>query len=654
MNCGIKILRNIHFWIILVVFLVCIILHYPQQLPFLGGSGLSSFLGLSRHSVERIFFLLPIVYGGIAFGLKGGIVCLLISLAAMLPRVIFVSEYVADAWFETAAIIIAGGLANWWIEGRRWATGRREQALLKLESMRRELQSSIQIIKESEKRLSVLRAISTSVNQSLVLDEVANVAVDKIMEVADVDLVLLFTLEEKAGFLELVAYRGISEDFAFGVDRLRLGEGFNGQVAQTGEPLFIEDSALDPRLSREVVKQERLNSQFIVPLKSGDKVVGTLCIGVRRLRQFTADEKELLRLIGIELGIAIQKARLYQESQLSARRFQELFEKAHDAIWVQDLEGKIIAANQACSSLTGYELESLINRDVVQFLTPTALDLAREIRHKLLLGEIVEQPYEQRIITKAGTEAIIKLTTSVLGEGEMPRTFQHIARDITKERQLQDDLSLYISQITRAHEEERSRIARELHDDTIQKLVIIGQRLDIITSGNNAVSGEVLSFVERLRRDIDGIVQEIRNFAQDLRPPTLEYLGLRPALRELASQIRQESGVSVNLKVNGKSQHFTKEEEILIYRIVQEALRNVWKHAEATNVDVAVEFKDGKTFVIISDNGKGFKQQDGVELARTSKLGLIGMYERARLLGGTLEIKSELGKGTQVIAEFPS
>ena len=119
---------------------------------------------------------------------------------------------------------------------------------------------------------------------------------------------------------------------------------------------------------------------------------------------------------------------------------------------------------------------------------------------------------------------------------------------------------------------------------------------------------------------------------------------------ELVSQARESFGLDANLKVNGMRQRLTKEEEILIYRIIQEAVRNVWKHAEATKVDVAIEFGDGKTSVMVSDNGKGFKQQEGLELAKTGKLGLIGMQERARLLGGTLEIKSELGKGTQVIA----
>jgi len=654
MSHAIKLLRNPHFWIILVIFLICITLHYPQQVPFLKELGLSSLFGLSRHSIERIFFLFPIAYAGLVFGIRGGVVTLLAAFATMLPRAIFVSAYSADALFETCTIIAAGGLANWWLEARRRETGRREQALLKLEAVRRELQSYIHVIKENERRLSALRTISTAVNRSLLLEEIADAAANEIMETMDVDVMLLYLLEEGAAELELKFYRGVSEEFARGVDRLRLGEGLNGWVAQTGEPLFVEDFPLDPRLTREVVIQEGIKSQFIAPLKSGDKVVGTLCIGAHVLRQLSLEEKELLSLIGIELGVAIEKAHLYQGVQLAMRRFRELFEKAHDAIWVQDLEGKITAANQAAAILTGYNLDELIGRDVAQFLSPQGLDLAREIRQKLLLGETIRQPYEQRIIRKDREEAIIMLTTSLLGERGKQVAFQHIARDMTQERQLQEDLRLYIQQVTRAHEEERNRISRELHDDTVQAMVAISHRLDSLASGGKAIPVQVLRSVKDLRRDVDGILVGIRRFTQDLRPPTLDYLGLLPALRELVSQIGKEFGLDANLKVNGIEQRFTKEEELLIYRIIQEALRNVWRHSEATKVDVAIEFDDEKTTVTVNDNGKGFEQHDGHELVRTRKLGLIGMAERARLLRGALTIRSELDSGTTIILDIPS
>lgn len=653
MSQAIKLLRNPHFWIISVIFLICITFHYPQQMPLLKELGYSSLLGLSRHTVERVFFLLPIAYAGLVFGLKGGIVCLVVALAAMLPRSIFVSAYPADALLETGAIITAGGLANWWLEVHRRGTGRREQALLKLEAVRRELQSYIQVVQESEKRLSALHAVSMVVNRSLVLEEVLDAAADKIVEVMDTDAILVFVLEDGAGELKLKAHRGISKESARGVDGLKLGEGFNGWVAQTGEPLLIEDSASDPRLSRDAVRGEKIGSQFIVPLKSRGKVVGTLCTAVRCLRQYTSAEKELLTLIGVELGIAIEKASLYQESTLDRKRFQELFEKAHDAIWVQDLDGKITTANRAAATITGYELDELIGKNVAMFLTPQGLDVARGIRQKLLLGETVKQAYEQQIIKRDGTKAILMLTTSLLGEKGLPQAFQHIARDITEERRLHEDLRLYVHQITRAHEEERNRIARELHDDTVQALVAISHRLDTLVSDGNAVPEEQVRSLEELQRDVDGILVGIRRFTQDLRPPTLEYLGLLPALREQVSQARKEFGLDANLKVSGIERRFTKEEELLIYRIIQEALRNVWRHSEAGKVGVSIEFDDGKTRVMVEDNGKGFEQQEGLELAKIGKLGLIGMMERARLLRGTLTVRSTLGSGTTVILDIP-
>jgi len=651
---SIKFLRNPHIWGILIIFFICVILHYPQQMPFLEDIGLTSLLGLSRHAVERFLFLVPIVYAGLIFGLKGGIISLVAASAAMLPRVFLISLYLSDALFETCAIVIIGGLGNWWLESYRRQSGRREQALLKLEAARRDLQFYIQIIKESEKHFSALYAIDTAINQSLVLEEVLEAAVSKIEEIMNIDAIMLFFLNEEVGQLELKACRGISKEFAAGVAKLKIGEGFNGWVVQTGKPYLVEDSTLDPRLSLEVVKREGIKSQFIVPLKSRDKVIGTLCAAVHTVKQFTSEEKELLALIGIELGVAAQKAHFFQESQRIGKRFQEIFEKAHDAIWIQNLQGKIIAANQASSRLTGYELEELIGQEVSQFLTPQGLELAREVQRILLSGSEMQQPYEQRIVRRDGKEVILLLTTSLLGDEGMPSAFQHIARDITEERRLQENLRLYADQISKACEEERKRIARELHDDTIQAIVAVSRRLDSLTS-KDGIPKELLKALGELQIDIDESLIRTRRLTQDLRPPTLEYLGLLPALRELVTQLQEQSSIlKINLRTEGSDRHFASENELLIYRIVQEALRNIWKHSEATKAEVVIEFDEDRTTVIISDNGKGFNADESLGFLKTGKLGLAGMKERAYLLGGTLNIHSKLNSGTEVILDVPS
>ena len=653
MRHPIKFLRNPHFWGILIIFFTCVILHYPEQTPFLGELQLTSLLGLSRHAAERVLFLVPIIYAGLIFGLKGGTITLVAASAAMLPRVFLISPYPSDALFETCAIVIIGGLSNWWLESYRRQSGRREQALLKLEAVRRELQSYIQVIKENEKRFSALYSIGTTINESLVLEEVLDAAVDKIKEIMDIDAILVFFLNEETGRLELKAHRGISEESASGTAELKIGEGFNGWVAQTGEPCLVEDSTLDPRLSLEAVKREGIKSQFIVPLKSRDKVIGTLCAAMHTVKQFTSEERELLTLIGIELGVAAEKAHFYQEAQRVGRRFREIFEKAHDAIWIQDFQGKIIAANQASSRLTGYELEELIGKHVSQFLTPQGLELAREVQRILLAGDEVKHPYEQRIIRSDGKEAILLLTTSLLGDEQMPAAFQHIARDVTEERRLQENLRLYANQISKAHEEERKRIARELHDDTIQAMVAVSRRLDSLTSKDSGIPKRLLKPLEELQRDIDESLIRTRRLTQDLRPPTLEYLGLLPALRELVTQLQEQSSIiEINLRTKGSDRHFTSENELLIYRIVQEALRNIWKHSEATQAEVVIELGEDRMTVTISDNGRGFNADESLGFLKTGKLGLAGMKERAYLLRGTLSIHSELNSGTKVILDI--
>jgi len=653
MRCTVKLLGNPHFWGILIIFSVCIILHYPQQMPFLGEIGLSSLLGLSRHAVERVLFLAPIIYAGFIFGLRGGIVSLVAASAAMLPRVFYISHYPADALFETLAVLVVGVMVNWWLASQRRESGRREQALLSLEAARRQLESHIQVIKESEKRLSALHSICTRVNQSLILEEVLNAAADKIREAIDIDAILIFFLNEETGRLELKAHRGIPGEFASQVAELEIGEGFIGSVVRTGEPCLSKDSTLESRLSSEVIKCEGIKSQFIVPLKSKDTVVGALCAATRTPRQFTSEERELLALVGLELGVAAQKAYFYQELKRIGSRFQEVFEKAHDAIWIQDFQGKIIAANQACSRLTGYEMGELIGCNVSEFLTPQALKLAGEVRQNLLSGKAITQPYEQRIVRKDGTEGIILLTTSLLEDQGIPSAFQHIARDVTEERKLQEDLRLYTNQISKAHEEERKRIARELHDDTIQAMVAASRRLDSLT-GEEGISENLRQALEELQRDIDESLMRTRRLMQDLRPPTLEYLGLLPALRELIAQLQEQCSIEVNLRTKGSGRNFSPENELLIYRIVQEALRNIWRHSEATTAEVVVELGEDETTITISDNGRGFDTDESQGFLEAGKLGLAGMKERAHLLGGTLTLDSKLNSGTKITLEIPN
>jgi len=182
----------------------------------------------------------------------------------------------------------------------------------------------------------------------------------------------------------------------------------------------------------------------------------------------------------------------------------------------------------------------LIGGDVIRSLNPPALELAREVRYKLLNGINVVQPYEQRISRRDGSEAIVMMTTTVIKDEGKPVVFQNISRDVTREKKLAENLRLYAQQITRTQEDERKRIARELHDDSIQSMIILSRHIDELISTQPKRS-KMSRSLEDLRTEVDKIISQVRRFTQDLRPPTLDYLGLLPALRELITQFEHQA-----------------------------------------------------------------------------------------------------------------
>ena len=544
-----RIMRNPHFWLVVVMFAVGIILHYPQQILATSSPSLLSFLGLTRHTMERVFFLLPVTYAGFFLGMKAGLVSLAVALVIMLPRVFLLSLHLPDALFETSIIIIISGLVNFWFEGYRKEQHRRQQALLKLEVTQQELQSQVQLIESSEKQLAALNDVCAAVTRSLELQDVLNAATNKVRELVDLEVALVFLLDEEAQELELKAYEGVPEEFVAGLKGLKVGEGFNGLVAQTGEPLLVEDASRDPRLTREVVSKEEIQSAFIIPLKAKDKVVGTLTVARRGSRQFLSEETELLSNIANPIAVAVENARLYQRECIMAEK---------------------------------------------------------------------------------------------------------IAGDAAMEKQMRENLRFYLQQITKAQEEERKRIARELHDDTAQELVALSRKLDSFTSSTAHLPAKDISYLQELREQTDKILDGVRRFSQDLRPSILDDLGLVPALEWLTSDLTNHFGIAIGMGVLGSVYRFSSETELVLFRIAQEALRNVWKHSEASRAWITVEFDDDKTILTVTDNGKGFELPERIgDLASMGKLGLAGMQERAQLIGGSLTLQSEPGKGTTVTVEVP-
>jgi PAS domain S-box-containing protein len=625
------------FWLILVLLVLITILQYREVIQY--PSFLSNLLAnirLDRYTFERILYLIPVIWAGFVFGWRGAFTTSIIALGCMLPRAIFISPNPRDAIIEITSVFIVGNMA---VIGFA-ALGRQH---------------------EQRVYLSALNYISGVVSQSLELKQILNSSIDSIVDVMNVDVVLIFLLDDQANELILSASRGVSSSFVSGVDRMELGEGLNSMVVRTGEPMFIKNTSKDPRLTKIEVKEEGIQSQIIAPLKSKGKVVGTICLAMRRQRRFNKDEVSLLAAIGNQIGVAIENARLYQEEhevaeqlRASEERYRTLFQNAHDAIWVHDMDGNIVSTNAAVARLTGYEAKELCQMNVRSFLSEESLNLAKDIRTKLLSGEPVIEPYEQKLTTKGGVEAIVKLTTNLVESDGKPVGFQNIARDVSREKIMQDSLRFYLSQITMAQEEERKRIARELHDDTIQSLVVLARELDDIISVSGDWSFDKKRLLENLHKQTNDIMAEVRRMSQDLRPPTLDRLGLISALESLATSMRKHSGMNIDVAVSGESRRFSPEIELVLFRVAQEALSNAVKHSQASNTQIAVEFVNKAIRVTIKDNGCGFYLPEATgDLVKQGRLGLAGMQERIQLVGGSLRIESEPGDGTTVVIEAP-
>lgn len=227
--------------------------------------------------------------------------------------------------------------------------------------------------------------------------------------------------------------------------------------------------------------------------------------------------------------------------------------------------------------------------------------------------------------------------------------------DITKRKRLSDNMQFYIAEITKAQEEERKRISRELHDETAQTLGRMGLEIDSLIRTKEQLSEEMVRRLEDLRSQVGETLEGLRRLSQNLRPMILDELGLTEALQSLAADVEARKGIEVSLKIQGTPRQLSPEVELILFRIVQESLRNVLRHSQASRCEITLEFDERKMNITISDKGKGFELPQTIgDLAREGKLGLLGIHERAQQIGATLTVETRLGKGSSITVELPT
>lgn len=236
-------------------------------------------------------------------------------------------------------------------------------------------------------------------------------------------------------------------------------------------------------------------------------------------------------------------------------------------------------------------------------------------------------------------------TTLETEEGPM---VQVLLQDMTEERRERERIAAYAAHVVHVQEEERRRIGQEIHDEPLQSLIQIYRRL----AGSRPHDREVLQReLAGASGPLAGVIHDLRELARGLRPPTLDDLGIVPALRRLADEFAERNALEMHFEVSSDTRRLSPEIELSVFRIAQEALHNVERHAAARNVTVRLSLAGTSVVIEVEDDGIGFDVKE--TQAQYPGLGLIGMSERAQLLGGKLTIRSQPECGALVRAELP-
>lgn len=316
--------------------------------------------------------------------------------------------------------------------------------------------------------------------------------------------------------------------------------------------------------------------------------------------------------------------------QLAAaeERYRQLFNTNSSPILIVGESGLITNANLAAFAVFG---EGVIGRN-------GADALGQEIRGG-----------NQIVTVEGGRDYRVNLIQLAGGTGG--DEIQVVLEDVTQERIEGRRIRRYAEMVVRAEEDQRLRLSRELHDEPLQVLMHLARRLGTLVEGQG-LPEELADALLELRQNVLDASAGLRAIATGLRPPALDQLGLVPALKGLLADVEDQSGIVVDLEVRGRQVRLPSEIELGAFRIVQESTSNAIRHARADQLSVLVDFESDAIELEISDNGHGF-DPERLEDYDSGHLGMVGMRERARSLGGRFEIRSYLNGGTTVKVQIP-
>lgn len=411
-------------------------------------------------------------------------------------------------------------------------------------------------------------------------------------------------------------------------------------------------------IEEELVKKKNIKDSFklgTVGLEMTRKSGGTVWTE-NRVTVLYGPNGQPAGLMGVTRDVT-ERRKMEESLRDSERRYRLLAENITDVIWVSDMELNRSYVSPSAKSLQGYENTEELPQNVRDLLTPSSFDLARKVFARELALEkkrkknayrswTIQLELRRRDGSTVWTEDRITFLRDRAGK---PIGFLGVTRDISERKLAEDALRALSRRLVEVQEMERRQIARELHDHIGQELTGLKLFLEMVS---RLPPQQVKAKLSDAQVSINELVTQVQDLSLDLRPAMLDDLGLVPALLWHFERLTTQTGVRVAFKHRGIQRRFAPEIETAVYRIVQEGLTNVARHAGVGEATVRLLLNRGVLGVYIEDEGIGFDTD--AAFARGTSSGLTGMQERATLLGGHFEIISALGAGTLLVAKFPA
>jgi len=377
-----------------------------------------------------------------------------------------------------------------------------------------------------------------------------------------------------------------------------------------------------------------------------------------QLRLIRDSEGNPIEIVGFWMDITDRK-KMEEALKRSEDHYRTIFENTGTATVIIEEDTTISLANSEVEKLFGYCREELEGKSWTEFVKGEDLERMKEYhRLRRIDPNAAPKNYEFQLIDRQGNIKVISVTVAMI-----PGTKKSVVSllDITDSKRAEEALEkseeglhFLSSRLLTAQEIERKRISMELHDELGQALIALKLGLSSIQKKLRKDQKVLRAECEYIQGSLEQVIESIRRISQGLSPYLLETLGLTAALRRLIEDLEKSQKIGASLDVVEIDNFISQERQLIIYRVFQEPLTNIRRHAQATRISVVIKKENDSLSFLVEDDGKGFDiKQAMLRDIDERGLGLAEMEERIRMLGGSLDIRSEIGKGTRISFTIP-